>query len=318
MDLRQLQYFVAVCEARSFTRAATQVHVVQSGLSASVSALERELGAALFTRTTRRVDLTDAGQILLADARRILATVEEARDSVAAVTGGMRGTVRFGVMHLMVTADIAQGLAGFHRDRPQIQLLLRTHPAGSAGLMQAVRDNELDLVIAAVPPDQASDVSVTPLHSESMVLICPPRHRLAGRKRVRLAELATEPFIDAPPGWGSRASTDRLFTSAGLSRQVDIEVGDVATVVELVRAGLGVALIAPSSAPPGASLPMIRPWPTPSFDVSLILPGSRRPRPAARALAEAVVSSTGHRTAAGSTAHERNHRATEFIEQREP
>ena len=306
MDLRQLQYFVAVCETRSFTRAAARVHVVQSGLSASVSALERELGAPLFTRTTRRVDLTDAGEALLADARRILATVDEARDSVAAVTGGMRGTLRFGVMHLMVTAGIAQGLAGFHRDRPQVQLLLRTHPAGSAGLMQAVRDNQLDLAIAAAPPDQASDVSVTPLHSESMVLICPPRHRLAGRKRVRLSELTTEPFVDVPPGWGSRASTDRLFTSAGLSRQVDIEVGDVATVVELVRASLGVALIAPSSAPPGAGLPMIRPLPAPSFDVSIILPASRRPRPAARALAEAILATTGHKTVAGTAAHDRS------------
>ena len=306
MDLRQLQYFVAVCETRSFTRAATRVHVVQSALSASVSALERELGAALFTRTTRRVDLTDAGETLLADARRILAAVDQARDSVAAVTGGVRGTVRLGVLHLLVTADIARALADFHRERPQVRLLLRTHPAGSAGLMQAVADDELDLAIAAVPPGQASDVSPTPLHSEPMVLICPPGHRLAGRKQVRLTELATEPFVDVPLGWGSRTSADRLFTSAGLSRQVDVEVGDVATVVELVRAGLGIALIAPSSAPPDIDLPVIRPLPAPAFDVSLILPASRRPGPATRALAEMVRASAGHRSAADPrAAHDR-------------
>ena len=235
----------------------------------------------------------------LADARRILASVEQARDSVAAVTGGMRGTVRFGVMHLQINADVALALAGFHRDRPQVRLLLRTHPAGSAGLIQAVRDNKLDLAVAAVTPGQAGDVTLTPLRSGSMGLICPPGHRRARRKRVRLAELAAEPLIDVTPGWGSRASTDRLFTSAGLPRQVDIEVGDVATVVELVRAGLGAALIAPSSAPPGTGLPVIQPQPAPSFDVSLILPAARRSGPAARALAETVLASAGHRTAAG-------------------
>jgi DNA-binding transcriptional LysR family regulator len=296
MDLRQLEYFVAVCETSSFTHAASRVHVVQSGLSASIRALERELGTALFTRTTRRVRLTDAGETLLADARRILASVDQARDSVAAVTGGISGTVRFGIMHSLVATGTAAALAAFHHERPRVRLLPRTNPAGSAGLVRAVRDSELDFAIAAVSPDQAGDVELVSLRSEPLMLACPPGHRLARRKQVRLAELTEEPFVDVPPGWGSRASTDRLFTSIGLSRRIDIEVGDVATVVELVRAGLGVALIAPSSAPPPADLPMLRPRPAPCFEVSLVLPTTRRLGPAARALANAILEGAGRRT----------------------
>ncbi|WP_216897812.1 LysR family transcriptional regulator [Nocardia alni] len=292
MDLRQLNYFVAVSETGSFTGAARRMHVVQSGLSATIRALERELGAELFHRTTRRVDLTEAGQALLVDARRILASVEQARSTVDAVAGGVRGSVKFGIMHSLIAAEVLDALATFHRERPHVRLLPHTHPAGSAGLVQAVVDGEIDFAIAAPPPEQTA-VDLVPLRSERMVLICPPDHRLAARGRVRLEELIDEPFIDVPPGWGSRASTDRLCASLGLPRNVEIEVGDVATVVDLVRAGLGVALIAPTSAPPTTGLPTLDTLPAPSFDVSLVLPKTRRLGPAAHALTTAVLAHTG-------------------------
>jgi DNA-binding transcriptional LysR family regulator len=299
VDLRQLEYFVAVDETGGFTRAAERMHVVQSGLSTAIRALERELGTELFHRTTRRVELTDAGEVLLADARRILVSVKQAKDAVDAVIGGMRGTVRFGVMHSLLAPELIDALAAFHRDRPEVRLLPRTDPAGSAGLVRAVVDDELDFAVAALPADpaeQAQGARFVSLRSEPMLLVCPADHRLAKQSQARLADLIGEPFIDVPPGWGSRTSTDRLFASVGLARRVEVEVGDVATVVDLVRAGLGLALIAPSSAPGLDGLAVLEPAPAPSFDISLVLPETRRLGPAAQALTAAVlanVKSTG-------------------------
>src|SRR5579859_2695158 len=105
MELRQLEHFVAVAEERSFTRAAARLHLVQSTLSVSIKSLERELGGRLFDRTTHRVTLTDAGQALLAEARNALAAVDAARDAVAAAHGGLRGTVRVGIMRSLTLVD---------------------------------------------------------------------------------------------------------------------------------------------------------------------------------------------------------------------
>ena len=299
MDLRQLESFVAVGETGSFTGAAQRLHLVQSGLSTSIRALERELGVELFARTTRRVDLTDAGRILLADARHILESVEQARGAVQGAAGGMRGTVPFGIMHSLTAPELLDALAVFHRERPQVRLLPRTHAAGSAGLVQGVLDNELDFAVAASAAEPAlGQVEFVPLRSERMILVCPQDHQLAARKQVRLAELTDEPFVDVPAGWGSRASADRLFASLGLARRVEIEVGDVATVVDLVRAGLGIALIAPSSAPSPIGIPVLRPLPAPNFDVSLVLPTTRKLGPAARDLATAVLARVSSRPGA--------------------
>jgi DNA-binding transcriptional LysR family regulator len=293
MDLRQLEYFVAVSETGGFTRAAERLHLVQSGLSTAIRALEKELGAELFTRTTRRVELTDAGEILLAEARHILARVEQAGDAVREAAGGSRGTVRFGIMHSLTTPELVDALAAFHRERPQVRLLPRTDPAGSAGLVRAVVEDELDFAVAAPSPDESVRAVLVPLRSERMVLVCPPEHRLAARRQVRLTEVADDPFVDVPAGWGSRTSVDRLFAATGLTRRVEIEVGDVATVVDLVRAGLGLALIAPSSAPSTAGLRVIKTLPSPTFDVSLVLAEAGSLGPAARDLTAALLARVG-------------------------
>lgn len=297
MEFRQLGYFIAVAEEESFTRAAARVHVVQSALSATVQSLEKELGVKLFERTTRRVALTEPGQTLLAQARSILESVEQARDSIAAVVGGVQGTVRLGIMHSLIAPPVAAALADFLHDRPQVLLRPRTHPKGSAGLVQAVIDNELDLAFAAVPSSKSSDVETIALGSEKMVVICSSRHSLAARRIVRLNELADEPFVDVPAGWGSRTSTDQLFLDHGLRRRVEIEVGDVATVIDLVRVGLGIAVVAPSSAPPIDDLVVVQPRPAPTFTVNLVLPKNRQIKPAAQALTDLILERVTRTTA---------------------
>jgi len=271
VDLRQLEQFVAVAEQGSFTRAATRMHLVQSGMSATVAGLERELKVTLFNRTTRRVVLTDAGQTLLVHAREILEAIERAEASVASVAAGERGTVRVGLMHSLLAPPLAQALAEFHLHRPNVDLRPQTSRDGSAGLVQAVIDNDLDLAFAAPTPAQSSKVDAVRISSEKMVLVCPPGHRLARRRRVPVGELADEAFV-------------RLR----LARRIEVEVGDVATVLDLVRVGLGIALVAPSSAPNIDDLVVIQPKPAPTFDVYMILPKNRQVKPAAQALADMV------------------------------
>src|SRR5690349_8323190 len=122
MELRQLEHFVAVAEEGHFTRAARRVHIVQSGLSASVRALERELGAQLLTRTTRRVALTEAGRALLEEARRTLAAAAAAREAVAAVQGVLRGRIAVGTLQASVAVDLPAALGRFHAAHPGVEI----------------------------------------------------------------------------------------------------------------------------------------------------------------------------------------------------
>ncbi|QMU76739.1 LysR family transcriptional regulator [Streptacidiphilus sp. PB12-B1b] len=293
MELRHLEHFLAVAETGSFTRAAERVHVVQSALSVSVRALEADLGAQLFHRSTRRVELTEAGTVLLGEARRTLEAARAAREAVAAVNDGMRGTIRVGIMHALPGIDLAAPLAQFLAERPLVQIKPTTNSAGSRDLVQAVADNRLDLALAAMPGAHPAEVEAIALYHEPIMLACPPNHPLAGRRQVRLADLVGRPFLDVPEGWGSRMSVDCLFTAHGLTRTIIVEVADVATVCELVRAGLGLALLAPSSAPADQRQLLVPVRPHATFTVSLVLPRHRTLSAAATAFADRIRATYG-------------------------
>jgi DNA-binding transcriptional LysR family regulator len=288
MELRHLEHFLAVAEEHSFTRAAAELHLVQSALSVSIRGLERELGVRLFDRTTHSVDLTDAGAALVVEARRTLAAAETARDAVAAVKGGIRGTVRVGIMHSLALIDLATLLTRYHREHPEVRLVPSSSPGGSLDLVNDVAEGKLDLAFASLPGDQPKKLDVHPLATEEMLLACPPNHRLAGRKRIALAELNGERFIDYPLGWGMRLSVDRLFAQAGLHREIEVEVGDVPTVSELVRAGFGFAFISPSTISDTRALILQHVRPHPEFTVSLVTSSIRPPSTAARAFVDLV------------------------------
>src|SRR3954466_3144747 len=135
MELRHFEYFVAVAEERSFTKAAVRLHVVQSGVSAVIKSLERELGAPLLERTSKRVALTDAGEALLPRARAALDAAQAARDAVDEVRGGLRGTLRIGTRNGVAEIDVAALLGTFHRTHPGVALQLTVSPRGSVGLL---------------------------------------------------------------------------------------------------------------------------------------------------------------------------------------
>jgi DNA-binding transcriptional LysR family regulator len=288
VELRHLEHFLAVAEERSFTRAAARIHLVQSALSVSVRSLERELGARLFDRTTHSVQLTDAGAALVVEARRTLAAAEAARDAVAAVQGGVRGTVRLGIMHSLALIDLAALLTRYHRAHPEVRLVPSPAEGGSVELARGVSEGRLDLAFASLPSGHPKGLEVRTLAAEEMLLACPPEHPLARRRRIALSELDGERFVDYPPGWGIRVSVDRLFAEAGLHREISVEVGDVPTVTELVRAGFGVAFVSPSTVSETRQLTLRHVRPHPEFSVSLVTSSARPMSAAARALIDLV------------------------------
>ncbi|MFD7709535.1 LysR family transcriptional regulator [Streptomyces sp. NPDC059785] len=241
MELRQLQHFVAVAEDRHFTRAAERLMVSQSGLSASIRALERELGASLFVRTTRRVTLTEAGRALLAEAERVLVQVRAARDAVAAVQGVVRGTLSLGTEQCIAGVAVARLLAAFRRAHPDVEIRLRQ--AGSGALAEEVAGGRLDLAFAVRTRPDSEHLRSVPLTGEPMTVLCHPEHPLADGGPLTPADVRGEPFVDFHPDWGPRRVTDAAFAVAGVGRTVTLEVSDVHSLLELVHEGLGIAVV---------------------------------------------------------------------------
>ena len=243
MELRHLEYFVAVAEERNFTRAAARLNIVQSAVSAAVKALERELGAALLDRNSKRVLLTEAGTALLPRARIALDAARDAQDAVDEVRGGLRGTLRIGTMTSIRLINMPALLGEYHRRHPGVQLRTSAAPSGSKGLIEALAERRLDLAFVSQPGPRPSGIAIRDLASSVLDLVVAADDPLARQSTVSLPQLADRDFIDSPVGYGNRAVADRAFEAANLRRNVSIEISDIATGVDYVRHGLGVAML---------------------------------------------------------------------------
>ncbi|MER5306784.1 LysR substrate-binding domain-containing protein [Streptomyces sp. NPDC002773] len=242
MELRHLQHFVAVAEDRHFTRAAERLMVSQSGLSASIRALERELRAPLFVRTTRRVTLTEAGRALLVEAERILAQVRAAHEAVAAVQGVLRGTLALGTEQCIAGVRTPGLLAAFRRRHPDVEIRLRQ--SGSPDLAEEVVAGRLDLAFAYRTRADSDQLRSVSLAAEPMTLLCHPEHPLAtAGPALSPEDVAGEVFVDFHPDWGPRQATDTAFAAAGVRRTVALEVNDVHSLLDLIDENLGVAAV---------------------------------------------------------------------------
>ncbi|MFE0631271.1 LysR family transcriptional regulator [Streptomyces sp. NPDC058864] len=241
MELRHLEYFVAVAEEHHFTRAAERLMISQSGLSASVRALEQELGTPLFVRSTRSVELTAAGRALLDEAGRTLASVRAAKEAVAAVQGLMRGVLTIGTEQCLAGVDVPALLARFRARHPGVEVRLRQ--AGSAALVQDITSGRLDVAFTALSGEAPEGVRLMPITRAPMVLLCHPAHRLAGAETAGWADLGGEEFVDFHPDWGARGLTDRAFAANRVQRRVALEVNDVHSLIDLVHHGLGIAVV---------------------------------------------------------------------------
>ncbi|MEU7280168.1 LysR family transcriptional regulator [Streptomyces sp. NPDC045431] len=242
----RLAYFAAVARHEHVTRAAHELGVPQSTLSRAVVRLEEDLGVTLFARKGRTVSLTPAGRTFLASAERALAEVERAADTVRADADPAAGRVAFGFLHTMGSETVPELIRAFRVDHPKVRFTL-VQNYGEA-MIERLRSGELDLCLTSPVPD-APDLVTRRLDEQRLRLVVPDDHRLAGRKRVRLAEAADETFVTLEPGYGLRRITDALCAEAGFSPRVAFEGEEAETLRGLVAAGLGVALLPPPAVP---------------------------------------------------------------------
>ncbi|MBX6169579.1 MAG: LysR family transcriptional regulator, partial [Thermobispora bispora] len=222
MELQQLRYVVAVAETRNFTRAAERCRVVQSALSHQIAALERELGARLFERTSRRVRLTPAGEAFLTAARECLEAADRARAEVAAAAGEIRGRLAVGTIPTVAAVDLPVALREYRRRYPLVRITLVA--AGSDELIARVRQGGADVAFLGLPPrTEPKGVQSRRLgRGELVAVVAPGYHRT--EHEVGLRDLMDEPFIDFRAGSAGRAQSDEAFAAAGVRREVPFEV----------------------------------------------------------------------------------------------
>jgi DNA-binding transcriptional LysR family regulator len=244
MDLRQMEYLLAVAEERHFTRAAELAGISQSGLSAAIRSLEDELGTPLFDRTTRRVELTDAGLALVPHARQMLAQASQARDAVVKASREVTGSLRIGAEQCLGFIDVSALLERFHRRHPHVE----THftQAGSQELIALTRSGDIDVAFVAAIRHLGALPHRT-LGHESLVLLTHPEHPLSldtslGAE-VPWHALENEDFIDFAHSWGVRTLNDEAFATHGIHRHVRSTVNDVHTLLDLVTRRLGIAIV---------------------------------------------------------------------------
>ena len=244
MDLlRHLRYFVTVAEERHFGRAAARLHMAQPPLSQQIRRLESELGVDLFVRTTRRVDLTEAGSAYLERARAILGAVDAAAEEARRVAAGVVGRLAIGCVGsatYSLLPDLSRRLA---EELPGVDFAFRGEML-VADQVDALRAGDIDIALLRPPIDDAG-LTVTALREERLVVAVPAAHPLAARRQVRLADLADTDLIVHSAGRRS-AMYDvvrGLFADAGVAPRIRHEVGETSTLVTLVAGGLGAAVV---------------------------------------------------------------------------
>lgn len=242
----RLAYFAAVARAEHVTRAAHRLQVPQSTVSRALVRLERDLGVDLFARHGRTVSLTAAGRTFLATVERALGEVERAAESVRADADPESGKVAFGFLHTMGSETVPSLIREFRADHPRVRFTLVQNYG--EWMLEHLRSGELDLCLTSPVPD-APDLAARRLDEQRLRLVVPEDHRLATRKRIRLAEAAEETFIMLEPGYGLRRITDDLCAEAGFRPRIAFEGEEAETLRGLVAVGLGVALLPPPAVP---------------------------------------------------------------------
>lgn len=243
MDLRHLRYFVAVAEERHFRRAAERLHMAQPPLSQAIRRLENEVGAQLLHRTTRRVDLTDAGRGYLARARAILAQVDNAADEARRISAGTLGHLAIGCTGSATYSLLPALSRHLAAELPGIHFTFRGDML-VPDQVEALRTHAIDIAILR-PPVADQSLTVQLLRREPLMVAVPSDHPLAAQPEVRAATLGSEDLIVHAADRRSLMYdvTMRLLHDAGVRPRIRHEVGETSTLITLVAGGLGVAIV---------------------------------------------------------------------------
>lgn len=246
MDLKQMRYFLAVAEERHLGRAAERLHMAQPPLTRQIHALEDELGALLFTRTPKGMELTEAGQTLLDEVPNLLALAQRARERTRAAGRGETGRLDVGLFGSGVLDVIPRLLARFHAERPDVQIVL--HTMTKAEQLDALRERRISVGFnRLVPPEP--DLVIETVLREQMRVALPEGHRLCAQASVRIPDLQGEPMILYPnlPLPGLAQQVMQAFAQEGVPLRIEQEVEDVLTAVALVAGGFGACITTASS-----------------------------------------------------------------------
>ncbi len=238
MELHHLRYFEAVVRHGHVTRAAQELHIAQPSLSKQIQVLEAELGVALFNRVGRRLELTDAGELLLPYVRRILRDVADAKEALQQRADLQHGHVSIGAPPTVGTHLLPQALSDFNGRYRQIKLEL--HEAGGSELASLLNEGTVDLAVVPLP---VADVASVRLFTEELVIAVGPEHPLALNEHISAVDLADEEFILFPPGYELRDRTIQLCRTAGFEPRVVLDGAEMDTVLRCAAVGLGVAVV---------------------------------------------------------------------------
>lgn len=242
MDVRQLGYVIAVAEELSFTRAAARLRIAQPPLSKQIRSVEQELGVSLFSRTKRVVRLTEAGKVFVFRARRVLQELQELKDATQRAGRGDAGRIVIGFVGSVAFHFFPRVLREYRAAVPDVDIELLELRNGP--LMDALRNGRVDVAFMR-PFFKDENIAMHPILEERLVAALPAAHRLAGRQRISVRELAAEPFVTptrrpAPSGY---AFIMGICERAGFQPKVVQEATDIQSVVGLVAAGMGVSII---------------------------------------------------------------------------
>jgi LysR family transcriptional regulator, hydrogen peroxide-inducible genes activator len=240
MEMHQLRYFVAVARTGTFSRAAGECHVAQPSLSQQIQKLESEVGERLFERTRRRAILTPAGALFLPHALSILETAEQGRQEIREMSGEIRGKILLGALPTIAPYFLPEIIRLFREKYRGVELIF--HEETTLQLLRGLEENELDLALIS---DSAPNprIRIENLFSEELLLCLPAGHVLVDQRVVVAADLQQEKFILMQEGHCLGAQAQRFCQSKGLRPQISCRSAQIATVVAMVQAGLGISLI---------------------------------------------------------------------------
>ena len=239
LTIRQLQVFVCAARHLSFARAAEELHLTQPAISMQVKELESTVGLPLFDRGGRRVALTTPGEYFLVHARRMLAVLKDAADTMARMKGVESGRLTIG---LVSTAKyfVPRLLAEFRREHPGIELRLEV--GNRQALLGQLTNNEVDLAVMGTPPREL-DTRAEPFAANPLVMIAAPGHRLAQLSQVPVALLGDETFLVREPGSGTRTSMQIFLKERRIHPAAMVEMPSNETIKQAVMAEMGVSIL---------------------------------------------------------------------------
>ena len=246
MDLRQLRYFNALAETLNFHRAAERLHISQPPLTVAIRKLEEDLGVALFERDPRGVRLTTAGLAAVAPAREALAAAEKVREAVRQGAAGLRGRLSIGFIGSAIGELLPRIVSPFRHAYPEVELALEE--MNSVEIVRAIAARRLDVGLVRLPVMDSAPVAIDVIETDELVAVLPASDVLARRKTLDLGALADRSFIIYSPVSVLHATIRLACHRAGFTPRVAQEAVQVQTILSLVKAGLGVALIPGRSA----------------------------------------------------------------------